>query len=128
MKRMVCAFFALLLLCACAGTPDLSNARPYEPIEDTVMLEEIEPTNEPDPMRRAVVRAALSLVGKVSYFWGGKNKEIAPDPAWGELRLVESPGSETTGTMQPWGLDCSGFTSWCFMQTGMDWETMLKRF
>ena len=128
MKRIVCACVCLLLLCACAKTPDLSNARPYEPIEDEVVLQGIEPSEETDPMRRAVVEAALGLVGKVPYFWGGKNKNAEPDPAWGELRLVESPGSETTGTMQPWGLDCSGFTSWCFMQTGMDWETMLKKF
>lgn len=66
-----------------------------------------------DPDRRAVVEAALSLVGRVPYFWGGKS-----GPGWNEewntLKLVTAPGSSTSGTYLPYGMDCSGFVHWAF--------------
>lgn len=71
-----------------------------------------------DDTQKAFVEAALSLVGKVNYFWGGKSSAIGWDPQWGEPTLVENDGSETSGTIQPFGLDCSGYVSWCFIQTG----------
>ena len=70
--------------------------------------------NDLSPERRAIVRQALMLVGKVNYFWGGKSRVIGWDSRWGQLRKVTSPGSETTGTYRPFGLDCSGFVDWVF--------------
>ena len=73
--------------------------------------------NLPDglsPQRQAVVRQALMLVGKVNYFWGGKSHVIGWDSRWGQFKKVTSPGSETTGTYRPFGLDCSGFVDWVF--------------
>ena len=66
------------------------------------------------PERRAVVQHALSLVGKVNYFWGGKSLVLGWDSRWGQLREVTSDGSPTTGTYRPFGLDCSGFADWVF--------------
>ena len=66
------------------------------------------------PERRAVVQHALSLVGKVNYFWGGKSLVLGWDSRWGQLREVTSAGSHTTGTYRPFGLDCSGFADWVF--------------
>lgn len=66
------------------------------------------------PERRAVVQHALSLVGKVNYFWGGKSLVLGWDSRWGQLREVTSAGSPTTGTYRPFGLDCSGFADWVF--------------
>lgn len=66
------------------------------------------------PERRAVVQHALSLVGKVNYFWGGKSLVLGWDSRWGQLREVTSEGSPTTGTYRPYGLDCSGFADWVF--------------
>ena len=66
------------------------------------------------PERRAVVQYALSLVGKVNYFWGGKSLVLGWDSRWGQLRQVTSAGSPTTGTYRPYGLDCSGFVDWVF--------------
>ena len=66
------------------------------------------------PERRAVVQHALSLVGKVNYFWGGKSLVLGWDDRWGKLTQVYSPGSPTTGTYRPYGLDCSGFADWVF--------------
>ena len=41
--------------------------------------------------RRAVVERALSLAGKVNYFWGGKSLVFGWDDRWGQLakELVE---------------------------------------
>ena len=79
---------------------------------------------ETDPARLSVARSALSLVGKVHYFWGGKSYSIGPDPKWGELTEVQSGGSSTTGEMRPYGLDCSGFVAWCFLQQGLTNEEL----
>ena len=85
----------------------------------------MEPTGEamevwerlPDDLsmeRRMVVTYALALVGKVDYFWGGKSLVLGWDERWGELTEVTAEGSATTGTEQPYGLDCSGFVDWAF--------------
>ena len=64
--------------------------------------------------RKAVLANAYSLVGKVSYFWGGKSYAIGWDERWGTLMKVTAAGSTTTGTTRPYGLDCSGFVDWAF--------------
>ncbi len=64
--------------------------------------------------RRKIVQQALTLVGKVNYFWGGKSLVIGWDSRWGRLTEVTAAGSETTGTFRPYGLDCSGFADWVF--------------
>lgn len=64
--------------------------------------------------RKAVVRQALTLVGKVNYFWGGKSLVIGWDSRWGQPMEVWAAGSPTTGTIRPYGLDCSGFVDWVF--------------
>ena len=66
------------------------------------------------PERRAVVETACKLVGKVTYFWGGKSKVIGWDSRWGTLKKVWADGNSTTGTYRPFGLDCSGFADWVF--------------
>ena len=64
--------------------------------------------------RRMVVTYALALVDKVDYFWGGKSLVVGWDDRWGELTEVTAEGSDSTGTEQPYGLDCSGFVDWAF--------------
>jgi len=64
--------------------------------------------------RKAVVRQALTLVGKVNYFWGGKSLVIGWDNRWGQPMEVWAAGSPSTGTIRPYGLDCSGFVDWVF--------------
>lgn len=68
------------------------------------------------PERKAVIKAACSLVGKVNYFWGGKSYVIGWDSRWGQVQKVWADGSSTTGTYRPYGLDCSGFVDWVFYQ------------
>ena len=67
-----------------------------------------------DQARKEAVKTALSLVGKVGYFWGGKSLVIGWDSRWGTLREVTAAGSSTTGTYRPYGLDCSGMMDWIF--------------
>lgn len=63
--------------------------------------------------RKKLVETALSLAGKVSYFWGGKSPAGWNDE-WGKPKKVTSSGSVTSGTLRPYGLDCSGFTDWVY--------------
>ncbi|MGX8797636.1 C40 family peptidase [Fusibacter sp. JL298sf-3] len=67
----------------------------------------------------SVVDAAESLVGKVRYFWGGKSLAIGWDDRFGINTEVTSPGSSSTGTIRPFGLDCSGFVTWVFVNAGI---------
>ena len=63
--------------------------------------------------RYYIQSTGLSLVGKVPYFWGGKS-----GPGWNEEwntpKVVTAEGSSSTGTIRPYGLDCSGFTTWVY--------------
>ena len=68
--------------------------------------------------RKKVIKVACSLVGKVNYFWGGKSSAIGWDSEWGKLKTVSAEGSKTTGTKRPFGLDCSGFVTWSFINSG----------
>lgn len=73
--------------------------------------------NLPDdlsPERKAVIQHALTLVGKVNYFWGGKSLVLGWDSRWGTTMQVTAAGSSSTGTYRPYGMDCSGFVDWVF--------------
>lgn len=65
--------------------------------------------------RREVVMNAYSLVGKVHYFWGGKSTATGWDIRWGNEAIVGSEGSAQTGTSRVYGLDCSGYVLWSFV-------------
>ena len=113
------ALFLLLAL------PVVAVAAALSPAGVVADSHTMEPTGEamevwerlPDDLsmeRRMVVTYALALVDKVDYFWGGKSLVLGWDDRWGELTEVTAEGSETTGTEQPYGLDCSGFVDWAF--------------
>lgn len=80
--------------------------------EAIALLENLPDDLEAD--RRAVVETALQLVGKVPYFWGGKSLTLGWDERWGVPMTVTAEGSGSTGTVRPFGLDCSGFADWTF--------------
>lgn len=71
-----------------------------------------------------VVEVAESLVGKVNYFWGGKSLAMGWDERFGREMEVTSPGSTSTGTIRPFGLDCSGFVTWVFVNVGLPAESI----
>lgn len=105
--------------------PVVAVAAALSPAGVLVDSHTMEPTGEamevwerlPDNLsmeRRMVVTYALALVDKVDYFWGGKSLVLGWDDRWGELTEVTAEGSDSTGTEQPYGLDCSGFVDWAF--------------
>ena len=91
-------------------------------------IEEMESylTEDLDPMRRKIVETAWSLVGKIGYFWGGKSEVIGWDTRWGVPTVVTSTGNETYGTVQPFGLDCSGFVTWVMINAAGDPQAAIQ--
>lgn len=81
--------------------------------EDAIALLENLP-EDLSPERKAVVQNALTLVGKLNYFWGGKSLTLGWDSRWGTTMQVTAEGSSSTGTYRPYGMDCSGFADWVF--------------
>lgn len=86
----------------------------YSHEEVKSILENLEETSI---TRDRLIKTALSLVGKVGYFWGGRSP-AGWNSEWGKLKLVTAPGSPKSGTYQPYGLDCSGFVGWCYDTSG----------
>ena len=71
-----------------------------------------------DDTRRAIVSDAISLVGKVPYYWGGKATEFGVYPftttAGGKVGETVSP-DEKGRTLA--GVDCYGFVQYCYNST-----------
>ena len=82
------------------------------PINDEELAEIISNLNTTQK-REELLTAALSLVGRVPYFWGGKSTAGWNDD-WNTPKVVTSIGSSSTGTLRPYGLDCTGFTDWVY--------------
>lgn len=82
------------------------------PLTDTEIINFLKMQNC-SATRKDIVETGLSLVGKVPYFWGGKS-DAGWNSLWNTPKLVTSAGSTTTGTIRPYGLDCSGFTNWTY--------------
>lgn len=82
------------------------------PLTDAELIEFVNLQNCNDT-RKHILTTALSLVGKVPYFWGGKSSPGWNDE-WNSPKLVTAVGSSSTGTIRPYGLDCSGFTAWVY--------------
>lgn len=81
-------------------------------LEDQELIAFVQAQNCNDT-RKYILSTALSLVGKVDYFWGGKS-DAGWNEEWGTPHLVTSAGSSSTGSIRPYGLDCSGFTDWVY--------------
>nr|WP_275967546.1 NlpC/P60 family protein [Pseudoflavonifractor phocaeensis] len=69
--------------------------------------------------RQKVVLTAYQLVGKVHYFWGGKSTAIGWDSRWGTPMEVTAAGSASSGSIRPFGLDCTGFIDWVLRNAGL---------
>ena len=63
--------------------------------------------------RKQVVETALSLVGKISYVFGGKYNRLGWNNAWGNANAAEE--GDKIRISRDDGLDCSGFVSWVFI-------------
>lgn len=65
--------------------------------------------------RARIVEAAYSLVGKIPYYYGGKSSVIGWDLRWGKPEFITASGILQTPKAQEYGLDCSGFVTWAFI-------------
>ncbi len=122
-KKRIAAILATVAMIALLIAAAVGAQKLLEPKEAIVLtneeIEHISPGKVSVTQEQSDLKdAALSLVGKVGYFWGGKSNAIGWDDRWGVPTKVDSSGSETTGTLRPFGLDCSGYVSWCFKQLG----------
>lgn len=117
-SRIAGVICAAAVICALALLAFALNAPSKAPLSAEKISLVLENNEYSSPEMRTVTESAVSLVGKVHYFWGGKYDKPGPDPSWGEPRIVTSEGSANTGKELPWGLDCSGFVTWAFIQAG----------
>lgn len=95
-----------------AGQAAFGDPLTEEEIEDMVAA-----ADTLDPDRQVILRTALSLVGRVPYFWGGKSA-AGWNEKWNTLQMVTAPGVSSSGSLRPYGLDCSGFTDWVWRTAG----------
>ena len=91
------------------GSIDGGTIPPISDAEINAFLENLDVSQ----VRKDIIHASLSIVGRVPYFWGGKSPP-GWNNSWNTPRLVTALGSNSTGTIRPFGLDCSGFTTWVF--------------
>lgn len=82
------------------------------PLTDAELINYVKSQNVTG-VRKLLLETGLSLVGKVPYFWGGKSPAGWNDE-WNTPKLVTAAGSSSSGTIRPFGLDCSGFTTWIY--------------
>ena len=82
------------------------------PLTDEELIAFVERQNC-NETRKHILSTALSLFGKIPYFWGGKS-DAGWNDEWNTPKVVTATGSSATGTILPYGLDCSGFTDWVF--------------
>ena len=74
-----------------------------------------------DVGRKDVVETAFSLVGKVTYLWGGKYNKLGWNEQWGLPCSVRTEqNGESVVVERTGGLDCSGFVSWVFINATGD--------
>lgn len=66
----------------------------------------------------AKIALALNKNPHIEYFWGGKHPYLGKNSNWGKLRKITSKGSNSykINTYHPYGLDCSGYVYWVYMQ------------
>jgi len=89
----------------------LQQQTPYTKEEMMAVLDTLQCSKN----RKYLCYSALSLVGRVPYFWCGRTA-AGWDDSWGVLKPIPNEGNDKqlVGTMWPWGLDCSGFVSWTY--------------
>ena len=90
-----------------------------QPPLDLEALRAAMPVNQ-SSIRTELALSAYSLVGQVGYFWGGKSTVLGWDPLWGTVMQVTIDGSQSTGTFRSYGLDCSGFVGWVYVNAFQD--------
>lgn len=69
--------------------------------------------------RSDLVDLGLSVKG-LDYFWGGKFRGIGFNAGWGKLTPMTAGGHPASGMATRYGLDCSGFAQWVYVNAGLE--------
>lgn len=109
---------ALFAVCAAAAILIMNANKSSRLIGEEQLQAILSSAEYPTEAAETAVKSAASIVGKVHYFWGGKSFCIGEDPEWGVEKTVASEGHSTTGSVRPFGLDCSGLVTWAYIQAG----------
>lgn len=107
---------------------------PYDyQLYNQMLLKEI---NKGVDCRSRVVRIANFMIKKfpkISYFWGGgheynKSDLLGVNKFWGANRRISEGGLEKQpiGMICPYGLDCSGFVTWCLVNANYEIDDYLS--
>lgn len=82
----------------------------------------------------AIANFMIENFPKIPYFWGGGHKKtseeiIGIDKNWGKEKRMDLKDSMhfKYGFYYPYGLDCSGFCSWCLINAGVDLSLYQKK-
>lgn len=89
------------------NTSDLLMSNPLTSAEIDIYMELL--PDDASPLRKAFVKYALSSVGKIPYYWGGKPS--APGYTGNEFGSVIRPDEDGRFLR---GLDCSGWVNWVY--------------
>jgi cell wall-associated NlpC family hydrolase len=95
--------------------PDMNF--PSDNISPEEIMQKIKKAKLGNMTRKDLIEIAKSLNGKIKYFWGGKSG-AGYNSQWNKPTLVTAPGCSQSGTMQPFGLDCSGYVDWVYKTAG----------
>lgn len=105
-------FLIMVLLSALSGSNNDDNGS-----SSSYTVRKTKVDIRPGITRKEIVDIALTLDGKIKYFWGGRS-EPGWNDTWGTPKIVTAPGDWTSGTYQPYGLDCSGYIDWVYKTAG----------
>lgn len=68
---------------------------------------------------------ATELGYRIEYWWAGKYDKVGLNSEWGCGKAIwdtEGWGKYTYGSVWPYGMDCTGFVKWAFINGGFDAE------
>lgn len=66
---------------------------------------------------------ATELGYKIEYWWAGKYAQVGLNSQWGcnrEIWATDGSGKYAQGNVLPYGMDCTGFVKWAFVNGGFD--------
>ena len=83
--------------------------------------------------RAGVVAAANYLATelgyRIEYWWAGKYNKVGLNSEWGcdkKIWASDGSGKYAQGNVLPYGMDCTGFVKWAFIQAGFD-ESLIPK-
>jgi hypothetical protein len=95
----------------------LTGNHAFESASEAEIEEALSSLGDLEAERVTVVETAYSLVGRISYLYGGKFNALGWNSKWGmpqNVTVTDENGEKATKS-KICGLDCSGYVSWVFI-------------